>query len=50
MDADETTNKPIESKVGINLVVTGKYKQGVTGKKWETIKYCHSTINMTKIS
>lgn len=33
MDADETTNKPIEIKVGINLVVTGKYKQGVTGKK-----------------
>lgn len=32
MDADETTNKPIEIKVGINLVVTGKYKQGVTGK------------------
>ena len=27
MDADETTNKPIEIKVGINLVVTGKYKQ-----------------------
>ena len=48
MDADETTNKPIEIKVGINLVVTGKYKQGVTGKKRETIKYCHSTINMTK--
>ena len=33
MDADETTNKPIEIKAGTNLMVTGKYKQEKKKKK-----------------